>query len=95
MVHTAAERGWSALENGDLLARASERGYEVLITTDQGIPEEQAGKHKELAVVVLKNSNWNVVREYAPAILDAIERTPPGQCSAVDIPYHRGGLEPG
>ena len=36
-IGTAMERGWATLANGVLLDRAEEAGYEVLITTDQGI----------------------------------------------------------
>jgi hypothetical protein len=34
-VDTAAEIGWSELQNGELLNRAETAGYEALITTDQ------------------------------------------------------------
>ena len=34
-VEEAREHGWDALSNGDLLDRAEEAGYEVVITTDQ------------------------------------------------------------
>lgn len=36
-VDLASEREWDTLTNGILLDRAEEAGYEVLITTDQGI----------------------------------------------------------
>ena len=36
-IEAATERGWDALANGVLQDRAEEAGYEVLITTDQGI----------------------------------------------------------
>lgn len=34
VVEEARERGWDALSNGDLLDRAEEACFEVLITTD-------------------------------------------------------------
>ena len=37
VVEEAREHGWDALSNGVLLDRAEEAGFEVLITTDQGI----------------------------------------------------------
>ena len=40
-VEMCSERGWDTLSNGDLLNRADEAGFEVLITTDQGIPYQQ------------------------------------------------------
>ena len=36
-IEAAMERGWDALANWVLQDRAEEAGYEVLITTDQGI----------------------------------------------------------
>ena len=37
VVDTAAERGWSDLDNGDLIENAEREGYDVLITTDQNL----------------------------------------------------------
>ena len=37
LVDTAFERGWSGLTNRDLLDRAEEDGYQLLITTDQNL----------------------------------------------------------
>lgn len=37
MVSTAAEKGWSDLDNGDLIEKAEQEGFEVLITTDQNM----------------------------------------------------------
>ena len=33
-VETAYERGWSVLQNGELIATAEAAGFEVLVTTD-------------------------------------------------------------
>lgn len=35
LVDRSAEKSWESLENGELLRRAQEVGYEVLVTTDQ------------------------------------------------------------
>ena len=37
----SAERGWELLENGELIQRAEEEGYEVIVTTDQGMRYQQ------------------------------------------------------
>ena len=34
-VDTAAELGWSGLQNGDLLSSAEGKGYDLIVTTDQ------------------------------------------------------------
>ena len=40
-VHTAEWAGFKSLKNGRLLREAEEAGYEVFLTTDQGIPYQQ------------------------------------------------------
>ncbi len=39
-VVTVQERGWDAKKNGELLALV-EKEFDVLLTTDQGIPNQQ------------------------------------------------------
>ena len=55
-VEEAREHGWDALSNGELLERAEEAGYEVLITTDQDIQHQQNMSNRRVAVVVLMNT---------------------------------------
>jgi hypothetical protein len=43
-VETAYERGWAELLNGHLLSEAESAGFELLITTDQGIRYQQNWK---------------------------------------------------
>ena len=40
-VDTVADRGWSDLDNGELIEKAEEDGYQVLITTDQNMRYQQ------------------------------------------------------
>ena len=54
VVDTAAERGWSRLGNGELLAEAERAAYDVLITTDQNMRYQQNLAALRLAIVVLR-----------------------------------------
>lgn len=36
-VDTAFQRGWSEMENGELLDHAEREGYQLLITTDRNL----------------------------------------------------------
>lgn len=40
-VDRSAEKGWEMPENGELIQRAEEDGYEVIVTADQSMPYEQ------------------------------------------------------
>ena len=51
-VRTVPEMGWSSLTNGDLLAAASGK-FDVLVTTDQRLSNQQNISTFAIAVVVL------------------------------------------
>lgn len=57
-VDTAYERGWSNLQNGDLLDAAEREGYELLITTDQNLQYQQNLADRQLAIIVLRSTSW-------------------------------------
>jgi myo-inositol-1(or 4)-monophosphatase len=52
-VDTAFERGWSALNNGELLDAAEHEGYDLLITKDQNLRYQQPLADRQLAILVL------------------------------------------
>lgn len=84
-VDRCAEKGWNLLENGELIRRAEEEGYEVMVTTDQKMRFQQNLAHAKLAFVVLKNPAWWRVRQRVEQIQEAIERAEPGQVIEVPI----------
>ena len=51
-VVTVQERGWDSMTNGELLTLA-EKEFDILLTTDQGIPHQQDLSQFDLEVVVL------------------------------------------
>ena len=85
-VEEAREHGWDALSNGELLERAEEAGYEVLITTDQDIQHQQNMSDRRVAVVVLMNTAWPRISRRTEAIRSAIEEIQPGEVKEVPIP---------
>lgn len=85
VVDTAAERGWSDLDNGDLIDSAEQAGYEVLITTDQSLRVQQNLAGRRLAVVVLLSTAWPKVRLRVEAIRTALDQIGPGELREVPI----------
>lgn len=51
---TVAYMGWAGIENGDLLAKAGEGGFDVMLTKDSGVEYEQHLATLPVAVVVLQ-----------------------------------------
>jgi len=52
-VITVAYMNWSGIENGELLRRAAEAGFDALITNDRGLEHEQNLDALPIAVIVL------------------------------------------
>ena len=77
VVEEARERSWDGLSNGDLLDRAEEVGFDVLITTDQGIQHQQNMSNRQVAVVVLMNTAWPRISQRTEAIRIALDEIQP------------------
>lgn len=84
-VDTAFERGWSNLQNGVLLDRAEQEGYQLLITTDQNLRHQQNIADRSLAVLVLLSTSWPRIQLRVERILEAFNTLEPGECREVTI----------
>ena len=86
-VDRSAERGWELLENDELIQRAEEDGYEVIVTTDQSMRYQQNLAGRRLAIVVLMATAWPRVRHRTAEIRGVIEEVRPGELREVPIPW--------
>jgi hypothetical protein len=84
-VATAAEMDWSQLTNGELLAAATEAGFEVLVTTDQNLRYQQNLKDRKIAVVVLMSASWPRISKKADKVAAAIEGAGSGDYIEVEL----------
>ena len=84
-VDRSAEKGWELLDNGELIRKAEEEGYEVIVTTDQSIRYQQNLAGRGLAIVVLLSTAWPRVRDRTEEIRTAIEEVRPGELREVSI----------
>ena len=72
-VETAYERGWSELQNGELIAAAEAAGFEVFVTTDRNLKYQQNLTARTLSIVVLLTTSWPRIQLSLPAVLTALE----------------------
>lgn len=84
-VETAFERGWSTLDNGELLAIAEQEGFEVFVTTDRNLRDQQNLRRGSIAIVVLSSTSWPRIQKAITAVKDAINTALPGSFKKVDI----------
>ena len=86
-VTEAIERGWDRISNGELLTKAEAAGFELLLTTDKRIRYQQNLRGRKIAVVVLGNSAWRVVRKHLSLIIEAVNAATPCSYVEVEIPF--------
>ena len=82
----AVERGWEALGNGALLDAAEAAGFEVFVTADKNIRYQQDLTERKIAVVVLGNAQWPVLRRHVDRVAAVLKEVTPGACLEVEIP---------
>ena len=85
-VSTAEECGWDRLTNGDLLATAENAGFDLLFTADKNMRYQQNLSNRKIALVVLGNSPWPVVRLHIAEIVAAVNAATVGSFAEVEIP---------
>lgn len=83
----AFERGWERLVNGDLLNAAEAAGFDLLLTADKNLRYQQNLTGRKLAIVVLGNAQWPVLRRYVESVVAAVNAATPGSVADVEIPF--------
>jgi hypothetical protein len=86
VVVEAIERGWERLENGALLDAAEAAAFDVLVTADKNMRYQQNLTNRRIAIVVLGNGQWPVLRLHVDRVDAALHAAAPGKCTEVDIP---------
>jgi len=83
-IRTVQEEGWSAVQNGELLRRASE-SFEVMVTADQRLQFQQNIAAVNLGVVVIVTVDTRLpnLRTLLPQLRQAIANVAPGTFSIV------------
>ena len=84
-METAYERGWSSLQNGELIAAAEAAGFTVLVTTDKNLKYQQNPAARTLSIVVLLTTSWPRIQGSLPAVLEAVDKAVPGGYVEVSI----------
>lgn len=81
---TVVYAGWDGLKNGVLLTTAEQAGFQVFLTGDRNIPNQQNMEGRSIAIVVLTAHSLLIIREKMAEISKAISEATPGTISVVD-----------
>ena len=86
-VETVAYRGWKGVENGALL-RAAQEHYDVLVTMDNNLPDQQHIQQFDLAVAILRARSKSLkdLLELMPELERTLPELRPGQAVRIYPP---------
>jgi hypothetical protein len=89
-IQTAKSRGWDTLGNGDLLDAEEAAGFDVVVTSDKNIRYQQNLTGRVIAIIVLGNPQWPVLRLHAESVVAAVNAAKPGTYTEIEIPFPTG-----
>jgi hypothetical protein len=69
-----------------LLSTAEKDGFDVFLTADKNIRYQQNFSDRKIALIVLGNSPWQLVRLHIAEIVAAVNAATPGSFVEVEIP---------
>ena len=78
-VTEAIDCGWHRIFNGDRLKAAENGGFDLFLTTGKRIRYRQNLTSRRIALVVLGNLTWRVVRRYLDRVTLAVNAATPGR----------------
>lgn len=79
-VRTVHQQGWKGITNGELLQRATDQGFEVLVTADHNLEFQQNLARSPLGFVVLRarSNDLDDLLPLVPKTLEALIAVKPG-----------------
>lgn len=88
-VQTVPQVGWASIKNGKLLRLIADSGkFDVSLTVDKNLPQEQKIEELPFAVVVLraKSNRFPDIVPFAPELLRCLSEFQPGKVYVLSHP---------
>ena len=84
-VRTVQQQGWAGFQNGEILRRAADEGFQVFLTGDRNLQFQQNLVRARIDVVILVAPS-NKIEDLLPLVpraIEAINASKPGQLERV------------
>lgn len=89
-VHTVVGMQWGGITNGALLTLIERERFNVFLTGDKNMQNQQRLEARPFAVLIMSAINWPVVRQHINRISLALDEAVPGTVNRIDC----GGFVP-
>jgi hypothetical protein len=76
--HTVVSTQWGGIKNGALLKLIDREGFDVFLTGDKNMENQQRPEGLAFAVLVMSTINWPLVRRHIHEISAAVDQARPG-----------------
>jgi predicted nuclease of predicted toxin-antitoxin system len=83
-IHTVVTMQWGGIKNGALLKLIEREGFDVFLTGDKNMENQQRLEGRPFAVLIMSAINWPVVRPRIHNISAAIDEARPGTLKTID-----------
>ncbi len=78
-------RGWVSLSNGALIRACEAAGFDILVTNDKNIADQQSLHGRRLTVIALPHNRRRAILERADDVADTIRRAGPGAHIVIEL----------
>jgi hypothetical protein len=92
-IHTVPSMQWGGIKNGALLALIEREGFDVFVTGDKNMENQQTLDNRPFAVLVMSAINWPVIRPNVDKISVAINNAQAGTVKAIKCGVFISGLK--
>jgi hypothetical protein len=75
---------WGGIKNGALLTLIERERFDVFLTGDKNMQDQQRLKDRPFAVLIMSAINWPVVRPHVHEISVALDDARPGTVNTID-----------
>ena len=83
-IHTVVSMQWGGIKNGALLKLIEREGFNVFLTGDKNMQNQQRLEGRPFAVLIMSAINWPVVRPHIHKISAALDEARPGTVKTID-----------
>ncbi|MFN0106081.1 MAG: hypothetical protein ACKV2U_28825 [Bryobacteraceae bacterium] len=83
-IHTVVSMRWGGVKNGELLELIAQEGFDVFLTGDKNMENQQRLEGRPFAVLIMSAINWPVVRPHVQTIANALDTAQPGTVRTID-----------
>ena len=83
-IHTVVGMEWGGIKNGDLLTLIERERFNVFLTGDKNMQNQQRLDDRPFAVLIMSAINWPVVMPHVDKISAALDDARPGTVNTID-----------